>query len=452
MPDLDPFFTEWSGRAPGSARSLDRARALMRALDLDDDRPPVLGVVGSKGKGTTATTAAAALSSAGLRTVLATGPSFRSYRERVRVDGTSVSDAVLDGLGARIDRARRSLPDPAGAYLAPSGLFLVAALLHARDIGADVCVLEAGMGGHRDELRLIGPEVVALGAVFAEHVGILGDTVAEIAREKTRVAGERTRALVRLPQTPQVAAAVDAALAEATEGRVRAEVADPRAPGSEPPADLRPPGLSAASGVLGTAAAARMLEHLGRGPLDPERLYAVLRTLRLPARLSRHPVPGAAGAEAIVDSAIDRVGVAAALDHARAVWGGVDHVLLCLPDHKDVSGAVAVLGDLPVTMVRLPEAHLRFEYAPPASWGRVDAGDLSPARVAALGDRVLALGTVYFTGRMTEVLDVPTDRLFGWPAAPGERGAGAAPVRRPRRGEDLSPSGGRGGSSPGSAG
>ncbi|MGW9349168.1 hypothetical protein [Nocardiopsis flavescens] len=415
MPDLDPFFAEWSGRAPGAVRSLERARTLMRSLGLEDDRPPVLGVVGSKGKGTTATSAAAALSSAGLRTVLATGPSFRSYRERVRVDGASVSDAVLEGLGARIERARRALPDPveAGGYLAPSGLFLMAALLHARDTGADVCVLEAGMGGHRDELRLIGPEVVALGAVFAEHLGVLGDTVPEIAREKARVAGGRTRALVRLPQTPEVAAAVDAALEEATGGRVRARVADPRTPGAEPPPELRPPGLSAASGVLGTAAAALVLEHLSRGPLDPVRLHAVMRTLRLPARLSRHPVPGAAGAEAILDSAIDRVGVAAALEHARAVWGGVDHVLLCLPDHKDVPGAVEVLGDLPVTTVRLPEAHLRFEYAPPAHWGRVDAGDLTPSRVAALGRRVLALGTVYFTGRMAGVLDVPTDRLFG---------------------------------------
>ena len=415
MPDLDPFFAEWSGRAPGSVRSLERARGLIRALELDRDRAPVLGVVGSKGKGTTATTAAAALSAAGLRTVLATGPSFRSYRERVRVDGTSVSDGVLNALGARIDRARRSLAAPAesGGYLAPSGLFLIAALLHARDIGADVCVLEAGMGGRRDELGLIGPEVVALGPVFAEHLGVLGDSVAEIAREKTGVAGARTRRLVRLPQSPEIAAAVDDALAEATGGRVRAEVADPRKPGAEPPLRLRPPGLSAASGVLGTAAAARMVEYSGLGRWDTERLHTVMRTLRLPARLSRHPVPGMSGSEVIVDSAIDRVGVAAALEHARRLWGGVDHVLLCLPDHKDVSGAVDVLGDLPVTMVRLPEAHLRFEHSSPARWGRVDVADLSPSRVASLGGRVLALGTVYFTGRMTGILDVPTDRLFG---------------------------------------
>ncbi|ADH68797.1 hypothetical protein [Nocardiopsis dassonvillei] len=455
MRSLDPFFSEWAQRRPDRPRdrtgSLERATALMRVLGLDTRRPPVLGVVGSKGKGSTATTAAAALASAGLRTVLVTGPSFRSYRERVRVDGTSVSDAELDVLGARIDAARRELPtvEEFGGHLAPSGLFLMAGLLRAIEVGADVCVLEAGMGGHRDELRLVGPEVVALGKVFAEHVGILGDTVAQIAREKARVAGERTRALVRLPQTAEVAAAADAALAEATGGRVRAEVVDPDRPGVEPPPGLRPPGLSAASGVLGTAAAARMLDHLGRPPLDRERLHAVLGTVRLPGRLSRHTVPGEAAeasgrvggapgraggvsggadgdpvgggstpdaeadAEVVVDSAIDRNGVAAALAHVRGLWGGVDHVLLCLPDHKDVSGAVEVLGDLPVTAVRLPEAHLRFEHALPGHWGRMDAADLSPAALRALGERVLALGTVYFTGRVLEAVDAPTDRLFG---------------------------------------
>ena len=421
MPSLDPFFTEWADRRPGQTRSLGRASALMAALGLDSGHAPVLGVVGSKGKGSTATTAAAALASAGLRTVLVTGPSFRSYRERVRVDGTSVTDAGLDALGARIDAARRELPtvEESGGYLAPSGLFLVAGLLCARETGADVCVLEAGMGGRRDELRLTGPEVVALGKVFAEHVGVLGDDVVEIAREKTLAAGERTRALVRLPQTPEVAAEVDAALAEATGGRVEAEVVDPEEAGVEPPPALRPPGLSAASGVLGTAAAARMLEHLGLPGPDRRNLHDVLGTVRLPGRLSRHAVPGEAatgtapGAEVVVDSAIDRVGVAAALAHARGLWGGVDHVLLCLPDHKDVSGAVEVLGDLPVTAVRLPEAHLRFEHSLPGHWGRMDAADVSPAALGALGRRVLALGTVYFTGRVLEAVDAPTDRLFG---------------------------------------
>ncbi|MFI6579444.1 hypothetical protein ACIBFB_26975 [Nocardiopsis sp. NPDC050513] len=414
MDTLDPFFTEWARKRPGQIRSRRRARLLMEALDLDPASVPVLGVVGSKGKGSTATYAAAALSAAGLRTVLATGPSFRSYRERVRVDGVSLTDAELDALGERIEAARVRLPpvEETGGHLAPSGLFLVAALLRAREVGADVCVLEAGAGGHRDELRVIGPDVVALGKVFGEHLGVLGDTIPEIAREKARVAGDRTRALVTLPQTGEVTEAVAAALAEATGGRVAAETVDPDTEGAEPPAELRPAGLSAASGVLGTAAALRMLDVLGRPHPSPERLHAVLGTVRLPARLSRHAVPGS-DAEIVVDSAINRDGVAAALAHVRGLWGGVDHVLLCLPDHKDVSGAVAALGDVPVTAVVLPEAHLRFEHVPPPHWRTVKAEDLSPATIAALGGRLLAMGTVYFTGRVLEAVDAPTDRLFG---------------------------------------
>ncbi|WP_017545201.1 folylpolyglutamate synthase/dihydrofolate synthase family protein [Nocardiopsis prasina] len=409
-PIVEPFFSEWAGRAPGHARSLDRAAALLAELDLDPAPMPVLGVVGSKGKGSTATYAAATLSAAGLRTVLVTGPSFRGYRERIRVDGVSVTDEELRGLGHTVEAARRSLPSPGEGYLAPSGMFLVAGLLHARAVGADVCVLEAGMGGHRDELRLLGPQVVALGMVFAEHVGVLGDTVAEIAREKTRVVHpERTRALVTLPQSAEVAPVVAGTLADTRE-RLSPEVVDP-ATASEPPEALRPRGLSAANGVLGTAAATRMLELLGRPPATAARLHEVLGTVNLPARLSGHTVPGSA-TEVVVDSAIDRVGVTAALSHARDLWGGVDHVLLCLPDHKDVSGAVDALRGVPVTAVRLPEEHLRFEHALPDHWNRVRAEDLSPAALTALGQRVLALGTVYFTGRVLEVLDAPTDRLF----------------------------------------
>ncbi|MFE9245459.1 hypothetical protein [Nocardiopsis sp. NPDC006938] len=412
-PNVAPFFSEWAGRRPGQRRDPDRASALLSVLDLDPVPLPVLGVVGSKGKGSTATYAAAALSAAGLRTVLVTGPSFRGYRERVRVDGASVSDDELGSLGLTVEAARRALPSPeeSGGYLAPSGLFLVAGLLHARAVGADVCVLEAGMGGYRDELRLLTPDVVALGMVFAEHVGVLGDTVAEIAREKTRVVHpDRTRALVTLPQGPEAAPVVAGTLSEVTGGRLSPEVVDP-ATAEEPPERLRPRGLSAANGVLGTAAAARALELFGRSPADRERLHAVLGSVRLPARLSRHTVPGSS-TEVVVDSAIDRVGVAAALAYARDLWGGVDHVLLCLPDHKDVSGAVEALRGVAVTAVRLPEEHLRFDHALPDHWGRVRAEDLSPATVSALGGRVVALGTVYFTGRMTEVLDAPTDRLF----------------------------------------
>ncbi|MBB6170849.1 dihydrofolate synthase/folylpolyglutamate synthase [Nocardiopsis mwathae] len=407
MSSFETFFAEWRLKRPGYRRSLSRALDLRRELDIAE--PPVLGVVGSKGKGTTATYASACLAAAGLNVVTVTGPSFRSHRERVRFNGVAIDEAGLAEIAARIEKARERIGPPSDdGYLSPNTLFMTAGLLEAERRGADVCVVEAGIGGYRDELRLLEPAVVAMAKVFAEHVGLIGDTVAEIAREKARVAGERTVAFVRLTQTGEVAEVVDATVAEVTADRVRPEVVHPGS-GRGPSPDVLPPGLSAASAELGCAAAHRMLAVLGRAPASPERLHRVLSSLRLPARLSRHTV---GGTEVLIDSAINRAGIRVALEHARGIWPRVDHALICFPDHKDVDGAIAELGDIPVTFARLPDEHLRFEHEIPAAWRVVEAEDLAPADIAGMGEHVLVLGTVYFTGRALDVIDAETERLF----------------------------------------
>jgi dihydrofolate synthase/folylpolyglutamate synthase len=426
--DDDIFFREWAGRRAGESRGLERAGLLAESLGVRTPRIPVLGVVGSKGKGTTATYASATLAAAGLRVVTVTGPSFRSNRERVRVDGAAVTAADLAGLAARLAPAIDGLPPRGEHYLAPSGLFTIAGIVHAHDIGADALVIEAGMGGASDELGLFAPTVVAIASVFGEHLGKLGDTVPDIAREKAGVAAAVTRAVLSLPQTPEVAAAIAETVAARTGGRIsvttvtpdgadgrRALPPDVTRNGDGAPVAVRagvlPAGLSRQNGVLGRAAGLRMLDVIGAPPPAPDVLDATLAGVRLPARLSWHRVPGSRS-EILVDSAIERRGVATALAAARERWGGVDHVLVCLPDHKDVDGAIAELAATPVTYVRLPDAHLRFRHPLPDHWRVVDAADLTPAAVAALGGRVVALGTVYFTGRVLDVIDADTERLF----------------------------------------
>ncbi|GAB3492556.1 hypothetical protein [Nocardiopsis coralliicola] len=427
MPMSSVFTREWERRAPGQRRSLPRMAALLRALGDPQDRVPVLGVVGSKGKGTAATVASARLAAAGLRVVTVTGPSYRSHRERVRVSGCSATAERMAELGAAVGAAAEGLPpvdpgsaDPVAAgHLAPSGLFLAAGLLEAERIGADVAVLEAGQGGRRDDLALTRPRVVSMGAVFGEHLGVLGDSPAEIADEKAGVSGPDTRALVHLPQQPDVAAALRRAAGAATGGRVVAEEVDPAAPGVQPAPELRPPGLSAHSAVVGYAAAERMLTVLGRDPAadDPARIAAVLGSVRLPGRLSRHRV---GGAELLVDCAIDRTGMQAALAYARSVWPRIDRVLVGLPDHKDVGGAIAELAGLPVTASDLPLAHLRFEHPLPPSWERIGHAGLTAAAIEARGPRVLAFGTVYFAAHLLEAVGADTDALFRVPdRAPG---------------------------------
>jgi folylpolyglutamate synthase/dihydropteroate synthase len=385
------FYAEWGRRGPGSRRSLRRAALLAEAAGAVPTAP-VLTVVGSKGKGTAATYASAWLAAAGCRVVTVTSPGLRTDAERIRVAGAAISPGELAALGRRLAEAARTLPPEPGGYLSPSGLFTLAGLLHARSVAADVIVLEAGMGGASDEVSLFPPAVVAITEVFGEHLGVLGETPAEIAADKAGVAAEITSAVVSLPQAPEVAAAIAAVV-----------------PGVEIMKDLPdvplPSGLGRTNAALGCLAARRLLGALGR-TAPAGRLRRVLSTVRLPGRTSWHTIPGAT---LLVDSAVTRAGAAAALAEARARWDRIDHVLVCLPDHKDVPGVLEELRGLPVTRVRMPDREsLRFTLTPDG----VDAAGLTREGLAALGERVVVLGTVYFTGRILDLIDAPTSRLF----------------------------------------
>lgn len=388
------FYAEWSRRGPGSRRGLRRVALLAETLGVPAFGVPVLTVVGSKGKGTAAMYASAWLAAAGCRVVTVTSPALRTDAERIRVDGAAISEDDLAGLGRRLRTAAASLPHEPDVYLSPSGLFTLAGLLHARDVRADAVVLEAGMGGVSDEAGLFPPAVVAITEVFGEHLGVLGDTPAEIAADKAGVAAETTSAVVSLPQTADVAAAIRAVVPGV-------ETIDL----TETPGPL-PPGLSRRNALLGCVAARRLLGATGRTAPDAGRLAAVLSSVRLPGRTSWHTMPGVT---LLVDSAINRAGAAAALAEAYRRWDHIDHVLACLPDHKDVPGVLAELDGLPVTLIRMPDREsLRFTRTPDA----VDAAELTRERLAALGARILVLGTVYFTGRILDLVDAPAERLF----------------------------------------
>jgi dihydrofolate synthase/folylpolyglutamate synthase len=428
----DAFYDEWRRRRPGVRRGLRRAGLLAEALGIAVPGLPMLTVVGSKGKGTAATYASAWLAAAGCRVVTVTSPGLRSDAERIRVDGAAISEDELRRLGGRLRAAARSLPPGEDGYLSPSGLFTMAGLLHARAVGADVAVLEAGMGGASDEVSLFPPSVVAITEVFGEHLGVLGNTPAEIAADKAGVTAATTSAVVTLPQTPAVAAAITATVATRT-GLGVETIEHPHVPNLVPAPDRPntelgdrattdraegdsnrsldgggplPPGLSRANAVLGRAAAQRLLDVTGRPAPGGDRAAAVLSSVRLPGRTSWHEIPGST---LLVDSAVVRAGAAAALAEAYHRWDRIDHVLVCLPDHKDVDGVLAELGGLPVTRVRMPGMeNLRFERTPDA----IDVAGLTRERLTTLGPRVLVLGTVYFTGRILELIDAETGRLF----------------------------------------
>jgi len=399
-------FREWSARPPGQRADPQRAVQLAAALGLDLGHPaPALGVVGSKGKGTTVAYASALLAESALRVGTVFSPGLVSNRDRLRVDGAVLLPDVYRDLLGRVDTALRTLDAPDHGYLAPSGFFLIAGLAHFAAVGCEALVLEAGIGGRRDDLSQVALTGLAMAEVFLEHTDLLGDTIVEITTDKVGAARPTTRFVTHLAQSDEAEAVIRRHCLAVGAERVRID-AHARAPYAGVVAE----GFGGVNAAHGLIAGQRMLAELGRPDVSARHVRAAAGRVQYPGRLSQHAV---GGSNVFVDSAISREGFLNALEHVVRVTGSPPTlILVSVPRTKDLQGFRTVAAALSgrVVFVALERVHLHYPERTewPGEWAT--AADL-PALMRS-APVVLAIGTASFSSEVLRHCGVDTDRVF----------------------------------------
>ncbi|TWU57620.1 bifunctional folylpolyglutamate synthase/dihydrofolate synthase [Rubripirellula reticaptiva] len=164
------------------------ASAAERTSDIERaSKPAVIHLAGTKGKGSTASMVAAALTAAGLKTGLYTSPHLQQLEERFRVDGQICHPNELISLVDQVrpvDEALMSDGIGAGSFFE---LTTALSLLHFHHSGCDAVVLETGLGGRLDSTNVCWPDVTAITSIGLDHQHVLGDTLAQIATEKAGI-------------------------------------------------------------------------------------------------------------------------------------------------------------------------------------------------------------------------------------------------------------------------
>jgi dihydrofolate synthase/folylpolyglutamate synthase len=143
---------------------------------------PTVHIGGTNGKGSVSTLVAASLRRAGWRTALYTSPHLVSFRERYLVDGVPISERAV---AMWVDRLR-SLIESTDATFFEVGTALAFADFAAR--GAEIAVIEVGLGGRLDSTNVVRPLVSAVTKIELDHQKYLGDTLEKIAEEKAGIA------------------------------------------------------------------------------------------------------------------------------------------------------------------------------------------------------------------------------------------------------------------------
>jgi dihydrofolate synthase/folylpolyglutamate synthase len=145
-------------------------------------------ITGTNGKGSVCACLASMLTDAGLKVGLYTSPHLVDFRERIRVDGTMISEAdvvrIANELRATMESmAREDSEKQLTFFEFTTGL----AFRYFSEMKVDIAVVEVGMGGRLDATNLLNPEVVGITRVGLEHTAYLGKTLRDIAREKAGI-------------------------------------------------------------------------------------------------------------------------------------------------------------------------------------------------------------------------------------------------------------------------
>ena len=157
-------------------------------------------VAGTNGKGSCSHTLAAILQSAGFRVGLYTSPHLTDFRERIRINGTPVSQQFV----IEFVEKHRHFFEP----LHPSFFELTTAMafLYFAEQAVDIAVIEVGLGGRLDCTNIIQPDLSLITNISFDHVQFLGNTLAQIAGEKAGIIKPHTPVVIgeTTPETKPV--------------------------------------------------------------------------------------------------------------------------------------------------------------------------------------------------------------------------------------------------------
>ena len=171
---------------------LERMRRALEKLGLTRFPCPSVQIVGTNGKGSTATFLHSLALAHGFRAGLYTSPHFLSPTERIRMMRRSLPESAWPNLANRALEA-----EPGLTYFE---LLTVMAALAFSDADPDLLVFEAGLGGRFDATSALPLDMTCFVPIGLDHMRVLGPDVASIAADKADAMHEGMFGAVSAPQ------------------------------------------------------------------------------------------------------------------------------------------------------------------------------------------------------------------------------------------------------------
>ncbi len=177
---------------------LDNIRRLLSALGDPQNNYLKVQVAGTNGKGSVCAFLDAICNEARIPTGTFTSPHLISITERIRINGSDISEADFARHATTVrETAERLVVAGELEYTATFFEQVTAiALLAFADARVELAILETGMGGRYDATTAANAEIAAITRIDLDHQQYLGETLEEIAAEKAAIIHSDSKAVV----------------------------------------------------------------------------------------------------------------------------------------------------------------------------------------------------------------------------------------------------------------
>ena len=197
--------------ASGIILGLDSIRALMEELDNPQDDLRIVHIAGTNGKGSILSYTKNILMDAGHRVGCYSSPSVFGYLERFQIDGEWMTESEFPELVQKVKDAADRMTAKGLNHPTVFELETAIAFEYFKERNCDYVMLETGMGGDLDSTNVIkSPLVCAFASISMDHIGILGNTLREIATYKSGII-KPGAAVITGPQDPEAMEVLEAA-------------------------------------------------------------------------------------------------------------------------------------------------------------------------------------------------------------------------------------------------
>ena len=174
---IDQYFLKFSPHKENY--SLLQMQNVLEKLGNFHKTLPVIHVAGTNGKGSVCAMLTAILREAGYRVGTYTSPHLLTMRERISLNGVSISEIALVNFIEKYE--------PYFEGLSYFEVITLCAFLYFEQSKVDIVVLETGMGGRLDATNVCDPLITVITNIGWDHMHHLGNSLEGILKEKAGI-------------------------------------------------------------------------------------------------------------------------------------------------------------------------------------------------------------------------------------------------------------------------